>query len=179
MSNVKTFVNTMNGNEVDVSKALSVKRYITLSDKIMMAKDIIDFSADYDRGFVKFDHLKRHMSFVFAVIEAHTDLRFADDWGEKIQEYDLLCENELLDVIIDAFRKDYDASLEVLNMMCADILVDNSLEASVAKLAQSATENLDIFVGALADKLENIDIKKMIPKDLDLDKLMGLLNKIK
>ena len=153
--------------------------YITSTEKIRIAKEVIDTSVEYDRGFIKFDSYKKHLAFTFGVIEAHTDLRFADDWADKIQEYDALCESELLDVIIYTFKKDYDASLEVLNMMCDDLLVDNSIEASVAKLAQSMSENLDVFVGALSDKLEKFDIEKIIPKDLDLDKLKRLLNKIK
>jgi hypothetical protein len=85
----------------------------------------------------------------------------------------------LIDTIIDTFRKDYEASLEVLNMMCNDMLADNSIEASVARLSQSVSDNLDVVVGTLADKIEDFDIKKIIPKDLDLNKLMELLSKIK
>ena len=179
MKTIKEFIEAMKNGEVAISDLISVKKYISSTEKVCLAKKVIDLSVDYDRGFVKFDSYKKHLAFVFTVIEVHTDLRFADSWDEKVCEYDLLCENDLLDVIIGTFEKDYHASREVLDMMCTDMLAENSLEASIAKLAQSASENLDVFVGALTDKLEDLDIEKIIPKDLDLDKLQGLLNNFK
>lgn len=177
--NIKEFIETIKETEVPVAELIATKRYISSAEKICVAKLVTDFSVEYDRGFVKFDSYAKHLSFIFNVIEAHTDLRFADDWADKMQEYDALCENDLLDAIIDTFRKDYETSLEVLNMMCGDMLADNSIEASVAKLAQSISENLDVLAGTLSDKLEKFDIEKIIPKDLDLNKLQGLLNKFK
>ena len=157
----------------------NTKKYVSAAEKISIADNTLDFSAEYDRGFVRFDSYKKYLTFIFGVIEAHTELRFSDNWEDKMAEYDMLCENEFLYAIIDTFRRDYDASLEVLDMMCNDMLAANSIEASVAMVATSITENLDVFVGALSDKLEDIDIEKIIPKDLDLNKLTRLLNKLK
>jgi hypothetical protein len=176
---IKEFIKTIKETEISVAELIATKRYISSAEKIRIAKTVIDFSVEYDRGFIKFDSFAKHLSFIFNVIEAHTDLKFADDWAERMQEYDALCENDLLDAIIGIFRKDYETSLEVLDMMCKDMLVDNSIEASVAKVSQSIAENLDVLVGALSDKLENIDIEKIIPKNLDLNKLQGLLSKFK
>lgn len=156
-----------------------VKKYIPSMEKIRIAKEVMDFSVEYDRGFIKIDSYKKHLSFVFCAIESHTNLRFADSWSDKMQEYDMLCENELLDAIVDTFRKDYEDSLAVLNMMCDDIILDNSIEASVARLVQSIAENLDVIVGELADKIEDFNIEQIIPKNLDLNKLTGLLNSLK
>ena len=176
---IKNFVESMKAGDTNVSDLISVKKYITAVEKIHVAKVVMDFSVEYDRGFIKISNYKKHMAFIFNVIEAHTDLRFTDDWGSKIDEYDVLCENDLLDVIIGTFEKDYNATREVLDLMCADMLADNSVEASIAKLTQSVSENLDVLVGAVADKLEDFDVEKIIPKDLDLDKLKGFLSKIK
>lgn len=176
---IREFIETIKETGIPVAGLIATKRYIPSAEKIRIAKAVIDFSVEYDRGFVKFDSFAKHLSFIFNVIEAHTDLRFADDWAERMQEYDALCENELLDVIIDTFRRDYEASLEVLDMMCDDMLVDNSIEASVAKLSQSASENLDVLVGSLSDKLDKLDIEKIIPKNLDLNKLQEFLRKFK
>jgi hypothetical protein len=173
------FCEELSKGEAVASELIAVKKYISSAEKIRLAKRVLDSSVEYDQGLIKFDSYKKHMTFIFAVIEAHTDLRFADDWSERMEEYDVLCENELFDAIIDTFRRDYQDSLEVLDMMYNDMLADNSIEASIAKLATSVSENLDVLVGTLADKLENLDIEKIIPKDLDLDKLMGLLNNLK
>lgn len=179
MMTIKEFIEKIKETEASVAELIATKRYVSSAEKIRAAKKVIDFSVEYDRGFVKFDSYAKHLSFIFNVIEAHTDLEFADDWSEKMQEYDMLCENELLNAIIDTFRRDYEASLEVLDMMCNDLLVDNSIEASVAKVAQSVAENLDIFTGTLSDKLKGLDVEKIIPKNLDLNKLQEFLRKFK
>ena len=174
----KNFISTKEITEWIV-QTLGIKGYISFDEKINISKKIMDFIVDYDRGLIKFDSVKKYLNFTFVVIEAHTDLCFSDDWKDKVQEYDLLCENDLLDAIICTFEKDYKASREILDMMCADILAENSLEASIAKLAQSVSENLDVFIGTLTDKLEDLDIEKIIPKDLDLNKLQRFLGKFK
>jgi hypothetical protein len=158
---------------------MATKKYISSVEKVRLAKAVIDASVEYDRGFIKFDSYKKHLSFIFGFIEAHTDLRFADDWSERMKEYDMLCENGFVEAIVNGLKNDYEDSLFILDMMCSDMLADNSIEASVARLVQSVSENLDMFVGVLADKLEDFDIEKIIPKDLDLNKLQRLLNKIK
>lgn len=176
---VQDFIKAMQGDKATISELISVKKYISSMEKVRIAKEVLDVSMEYDRGFIKFHSYKKHLAFIFGVIEAHTNLCFADNWGDKMQEYDALCESDLLDAVICLFKTDYDASLMVLNMMCDDMLADNSIEASVAKLMQSVSENLDVLVGALSDKFENLDIEKIIPKDLDLNKLQGLLNNFK
>lgn len=176
---IMEFIETMQEGTISMADLIAIKKYIPSAQKIRIAKEVMDASVEYDRGFIKFDSYKKNLVFTFAIIEAHTDLCFANNWDDKMQEYDALCENGLLDAIIVTFKKDYDASLKVLKMMCNDLLADNSIEASVAKLTQSVSENLDVFVGTLSDKLENFDIEKIIPKNLDLNKLQRLLNKIK
>lgn len=178
---IREFVDIVKANDMHlgVERLISAKKYVAVADKIRIANDVIDLCSEYDRGFIKCDSHKKHLSFLFSVIEAHTDLVFADAWIDKMQEYDVLCEFELIDIIIDTFRHDYEASLLVLDMACNDVLANNSLEASVARLATSVSENLDVLVGLLADKIGNIDIEKIIPSDLDLNRLTGLLNKIK
>lgn len=175
------FIDKLQTNETNtiISDVISVKKYISSANKIRIAKDVMDFSVEYDRGFIKFNSYKKHLAFIFASIEAHTDLCFSDIWADKMQEYDALCENGLLNDIIDEFKEDHNASLQVLNMMCRDMLADNSIEASVARLTTSITDNIDVLVGTLTDKFENLNIEEIIPNGLDLNKLQGLLNKIK
>lgn len=179
MKTIKKFVDVYKVNETNIYDLISVKKYIPYEEKVRIARDVVDFSADYERGFIKIENLKKYFAFIFAVIEAHTDLRFADAWEDKMQEYDLLCENDLVDTIIGTFEKDYNASSHVLDMVCDDMLAENSFEASVAKLTQSAAENLDVLIGTLADKLEDTDIEKIIPSNLDLNKLQSFMSKFR
>ena len=176
---IKEFIKKTTEGTVPVTELIAAKKYIPAAEKIRIAKAVMDFSVEYDSGFIKFDSYKKHLSFLFSVIEAHTNLKFATNWADKMQEYDALYETELLDAIVDIFRRDYEASLEILDMMCNDLLADNSIEASVAKLTTRLSENLDIFVGAVSDKIGEFDVEKIIPKDLDLNKLQGFLHKLK
>ena len=176
---IREFIKMTQENQVNIAELISVKKYISVAEKIRLAKSVMDFCVKYDGGFIEFDSLKKHLAFTLDVIEAHTDLRFSDDWSEKIQAYDSLCEADLIEAIIDEFKKDYDECQKILNMMRRDILADNSVEASVAKISQSIAENLDVLAGLLADKIGNIDVENIIPNDLDLDKIKGLLDKIK
>lgn len=177
---IKEFVELVKENEViNLVDLISVKKYISYAEKVHMANNVIESCVDYERGLIMIRNHKKHLMFIFTVIETYTSLKFADEWSDKMQEYDLLCENDLLDAIIEEFEKEYNASREVLDLLCMDRISENSIEASLAKLAQSISENLDVFVGALTDKLEDIDVEEIIPSDLDLDKLIGLLNKIK
>ena len=176
---VREFIEKAQNSGESLFNLIAAKKYISSAEKIRLAKTVIDTTVEYDRGFIKFDSYKKHLSFTFGFIESHTDLRFADDWADKMQEYDMLCENGLVEVIINMLRDDYEDSLVILDMMCNDMLADNSIEASMARLVQSVTDNLDVFVGAIADKLEDLDIEKIIPKGLDLNKLQRLLNKLK
>lgn len=175
---IQEFIKKLQTGEI-TADLICTKTYISYLDKKRIAEEVINLSVEYDHGFIQFDSYKKYISFIFAVIEAHTNLCFADNWDDKIQEYDALCENELLDVIIDTFRKDYECSFDILDMMCDDLLKNNSVEASVAKLVNSISENLDVFIGALSDRLGDFDVEKIIPKDLDLDKLQELLNNFK
>lgn len=163
----------------NVKDIISIKTYISTPEKLRIADEIIDASVEYDRGYVKFDTHKKYLASIFAFIEAHTDLEFAADWDERVSEYDALCKAGLIGRIITEFQHSYETCLSVLAMKCDDLLVENSIEASVAKVAQSIIENLDVFAGTLSDKLSEIDLKKIIPEELDLNKLQKLLNKIK
>ena len=163
----------------NLKELISTKTYISTPEKLRVTENIIDASAEYDRGYVKFDTYKKHLVSVFALIEAHTNLEFSVDWDERVSEYDALCEYDLIGRIIAGFQHSYETCLSVLSMKCDDILADNSVEANIAKIAQSLVENLDVFAGTLSDKLAEIDLKKIIPEDMDLNRLQKLLNTLK
>ena len=167
------------GKTENLKELISIKTYMPVPEKLRIADVVIDASAEYDRGYIKFDTYKKYLAFVFATIEAHTALEFAMGWDERIAEYDVLCEKGLFKHIIEGFQDSYDDCWFVLNMKCNDLLADNSVEANMAKIAQSVIENLDVFAGTLSDKLAEIDLKKIIPEDLDLNKLQKFLNRLK
>ena len=90
---IKEFIEKTKENTISIADLISVKKCIPSAEKIRIAKEVMDISVEYDRGFIKFDSFKKHLAFTFAIIEAHTDLHFSDSWTDKMQEYDALCEN--------------------------------------------------------------------------------------
>ena len=176
---IREFIELYEKEDKYLNEIISIKRYLSTHDKLRLAESVIEESAEYDRFYVKFDTYKKYLAFVFSVIEAHTDLKFSVSWDEKIAEYDVLCEKQLLNYIISNFKDSYEECWSVLNMKCSDLLADNSVEANIAKIAQSVTENLDVFTGTLSDKLAEIDLKKIIPENMDLNKLQWFLDKFK
>ncbi len=179
MSTVREFIEQFENGKTPLADLMTIKTYMSVPEKLRIAEIVIDSSAEYDRGYVKFDTYKKYLAFIFAVIEAHTELEFAADWDTRIAEYDALCKKGLFNHIIECFQDSYDDCWLVLNMKCNDLLANNSVEANMAKIAQSVIENLDVIIGTLSDKLAEIDLKKIIPEDLDLNKLQKLLNKFK
>ncbi len=163
----------------NIAEIIKVKKHISTPEKLLVAKEAMDASVEFDRGYISFDSHKKYLAFIFAVIEAHANLEFADTWDERVAEYDVLCEKELLGHIIAEFQHSYETCMSVLQMKCDDLLALNSVEASMAKVATSISENIDVLVGTLSDKLSEINLKKIIPEDLDFNKLQRLLNKFK
>ena len=107
------------------------------------------------------------------VIAAYTNLELSDDIED---DYDVLCEAGVLDMVINTFKKEYDEVNILLQMKCDYVLNSNSLEAQVGKLFDGVLEKLDIITQALANKVEGFDINNLPISGDDLSKLMQLLN---
>ena len=68
-----------------------MKKCISTPEKLLVVKEAMDASVEFDRGYIGFDSYKKYLAFIFAAIEAHTNLEFADTWDDRVAEYDALC----------------------------------------------------------------------------------------
>ena len=93
---------------------------------------------------------------------------------EAIHEYDMLCENGLINKIIAEFEEDYARANEIMNYVFQDNLaVNNTVEAVVGKAAAVLLDIVDGFSNTLSNKVDNINFDL---SNLDMDKLGDIMN---
>lgn len=150
-------------------KILEVKDYLGIKQKKELIDDIINECVLYEDGVFKFDDIDKYICFTMKTIAAYTNLELSDDMEE---DYDSLCKAKLLDVIISAFKKEYDDVSVLLQMKCEYILSGNNLEAQIGKFLNSLLEKIDDFANILNNQFGDFDISKLpIGKD-ELTKLL-------
>lgn len=156
-----------------VSKMLEVKNYLSIKQKKDLINDIVNDCILFEDGVFKFDDIDKYICFTMKTIAAYTNLELSDDIEE---DYDMLSESKLLDIIISTFKKEYDDVNVLLQMKCEYILSGNNVEAQVGKFLNNLLEKVDEFVNIMNDKFANFDISKLpINKD-ELVKLLDFVN---
>ena len=156
-----------------VAKEIEVKDYIGIKEKKALIDDIIKSCIFYDDGIFKFDDIDKYIVFTMKTISAYTNLELSNDIEE---DYDILCNSKLLDVVINTFKKEYDDVNVLLQMKCEYILSGNNIDAQVGRFLSSLLEKLDVFAAGLSNKLENFDINNLPIGIEDINKLMEFVN---
>jgi hypothetical protein len=156
-----------------IKKKLAVKNYISIKDKKELVESIVNECVLYEDGVFKFDDIDKYICFTMRTLVAYTNLELSSDIEE---DYDLLCESKLLDLVINTFKKEYDDVNILLQMKCDYVLNRNSLEAQVGRLFENISDKLDVFVDALASKVDSLDFNNLPISMEDLSKLMKLIN---
>jgi hypothetical protein len=160
--------------EALLKKKLDVKEYIGIKEKKALVNNIINECILYENGIFKFNDIDKYICFTMRVIEAYTNLEFLSDLEA---EYDLLCESKLLESIIGTFKKEYDDVNVLLQMKCDYVLSSNTVEAQVGRFFDGILEKLDVFVDALANKVDDFDFSNLPVSSEDLNKLLQFINK--
>ena len=173
---INEFIEAMSkeNNQRKISAILETKKYLSIAEKRRIAESVIEACTTNDNGFVKVDSLDKYIMFTIVVIANYTNLEFGLD-GDYLSDYDKLCEADLLDSVIATFEHEYARTNDVLNMILADRLQHNSMEASFATVSNSINNALDRVVGVLSDKVDemNLDLG-----NLNSDTINGLLSLI-
>jgi hypothetical protein len=110
------------------------------------------------------------------MITAHTNLEYSDE------DYDVLCSTEygsttLLNAIVGCFEEDANECNRLLGMMVDDYLENNSASNLIAMAINQLVAKLSTVVSEFKSKVDEMDVKKMLPEDFDIEKLNGLINK--
>ena len=159
-----------------IKKELEVKTYIPFKKKREVVEMVVAQNTKEVDGIKKNDAINQYLSFVIAMLSLHTNLEF----GDPVEDYDLLAESGLLPQIIAEFQESYNESDILLKMALASELENNNINILIGKFLNGILDRLDDVGEVIKDKLENIDIKDVLGanfKEEDLAKLSGFLNR--
>lgn len=159
-----------------IRKELEVKKYITIKDKKEIVEDIVDECILFEGGMFKFDEIDKYLCFTMKVIAAYTNIELSDDIEA---DYDMLCENDLLELVISTFKTEYDNVSVLLQMRCDYLLSGNSIEAQLGKFLEDVLDRVDVLVDAFANKVESFDMNNLPVSADDITKLLEFMNKMK
>lgn len=186
---VLEFINDFNEKKVQNTKIndhavsdylkekLEIKAYVPFAEKRELCANVLNAcNAIGDSGLVKVDSVSRYIIFTLSVISKYTNIEFSS--GEDIEfdsldEYDMLCENHLLNPIIEVIGEEYVACNNMLNMMMADIEANNNtVEAVLGHTLDKFSDSITYLIDAIADKVGEMDLDL---DQLDIDKYKGLI----
>lgn len=162
-----------------IKEKLNIKTYVPFAEKRELCKTVLDASCIRKGGIVEVDSVSRYILFTIAIISKYTELEFSsgkDEEFDSIDEYDMLCQNDLLNPILDVIGAEYTTCNNILNMMMADINANNNNVAAVLdKSVQKLLGIVDEFKDVLSEKVEelNLDLSQ-----IDIDKYKGLIENL-
>lgn len=169
---------TPNGIGDFIAEKLEIAPYIPFNDKRKIARMIVETNMTEEYGVKKIDSVGQFVSFVMAMIAAHTNLQFNAE--NPTGDYDLLSECGVLEHILAQFQKDYAECEVILKMVSTDALVDNHLSFIIAEFLDGILDKLDGVGDTIKGVIEKIDLDKMMNFGLnenEIAKIKSLLNK--
>lgn len=176
----KKVINThLNQNAVGdhIKKVLAIKDYIPFAEKRELCENVLNACNTKDKnGLVKVDSVTRYIVFTLSVIAKYTNLEFSsgEDEFDSLDEYDMLCQADLLNPILDVIGEEYVTCNNILNMMMADIVANNNtVENVVGHTFGRVADSVDGLIDVLKEKVEEMEL------DLDqinIDKFKGLFD---
>ena len=156
-----------------IKKRLEVKDYISFATKRNLVGTIVNECILYENGMFKFNDIDKYVCFTMRVIEAYTNLELSNNIEE---DYDLLCESKMLDLIINTFKKEYDDVNILLQMQCDYVLSNNSIGSQFGRFLDGILDKVDVLVNALANRVDGFDFNNLPISSEDLNKLMQFMN---
>ena len=161
-----------------IKKTLEVEDYIPFEEKRELCARVLNAcnTRDVDTGLVKVDSVKRYIIFTISVISKYTNLEFSsgeDSEFDSMDEYDMLCQHDLLNPILDVIGQEYSTCNNMLNMMMSDVMTNNNTVENVLGNAMSNLLGIiDQFADVLSNKVESLDLDL---SQIDIDKYKEFL----
>ena len=176
----KKIINTrINENAVSdyLKTQLEIKDYVPFAEKRDLCERVLNSCNTKDRnGLVKVDSVSRYILFTIGIISKYTNLEFSsgkDTEFDSLDEYDMLCQADLLNPILDVIGEEYTTCNNILNMMMADVVANNNtVENVVGHTLGKISKSVDGLIGVLAEKVENMELDL---NQIDIDKYKGLI----
>ena len=172
---VQELVKKVNNKTFNLEKAIELKKYIPIMEKQKFTIDVISACTDDIDNFVSVDRFKMRVYFDIKMLCLYTNLEIADYFDEMVAQYDVLCENGLLNKVIDAIGEDYNAMSNVLNDALEELLVQNSIDAQVVKISNK----INFIIDTISEKMDEVDLKSILPEGTDVNQLIEMVNMLK
>ncbi len=173
---------TINPNAVSeyIKKELAVKDYLPFAEKREICARVLEICNKKDiNGLVKVDSVSRYIVFTLLIISKYTNLEFSsgkDKELDSLDEYDMLCQADLLNPILDVIGTEYNTCNNILNMMMTDVIANNNnIENVLGNTTKKLLEIVDSFVDVLSDKVESLNLDL---NQIDIDKYKGLIEQL-
>ena len=158
-------------------KELEVKTYVPFAEKRELCANVLNAcNTRKNNGLIEVDSVSRYILFTVAIISKYTVLEFSsgeDDELDSLDEYDMLCQANLLDPILEVIGAEYVTCNNILNMMMSDIVSNNNtVENVIGHSLEKLNITVDGFVNVLSDKIESLNLDL---NQIDIDKFKGLM----
>ena len=162
-----------------IKKTLEVKDYIPFAEKRELCERVLNAcNTKMSNGLVKTDSVTRYIIFTISIISAYTNVEFSsgeDTEFDSLDEYDMLCQADLLNPILDVIGEEYVTCNNILNMMMGDIVANNNtIENVVGHILGNLGNSIDGLIDVLAEKVEDMELDL---SQIDIDKYKGLIEK--
>lgn len=162
---INELINNYKEGKIEILReALEVKNYLPFAEKYELCASVLDACNDIDgrTGMVTIDSINRQVTFIITVLTAYTNLEFSvneDAEVSSIDEYDMLCENNLLNPIVELFADEYSKCEEMLMTMQNDLIANhNTLHNLMGNLAKQLLGIVEPLGSTLKDKLDSFNL---------------------
>lgn len=161
-----------------IKNVLDVKDYVPFEEKRELCANVLNVcNTRDDNGLVKVDSVTRYIIFTISIISKYTNLEFSsgkDDEVDSLDEYDMLCQSNLLNPILDVIGDEYVTCNNILNMMMSDIIANNNtIENVVGNTLVKLGDSIDGFISVLSDKVESMELDL---SQIDINKYKGIID---
>ena len=160
-----------------IKETLEVREYVPFKEKRAIVELVVLNNIKVVDGVKKNDSISQYISFITAMLTAHTNLEFSED---PVADYDILSESGLLTPIIDTFKTDYSECDVLLKMALANELEDNNVNIVFGKFLNSILYRLDVIGEYIKSSVDGVDINSILGESFnqeDLAKLSSFLDK--
>lgn len=171
---VLELVNKFN-NEGFEPNSLITRTYVPVIEKRRFALDVISACTDDIDDFVTVNKFMMNIYFDMNMLGVYTNLDIPNDFDEMIDQYDMLCEYGIMNKFIDLFVDEYYETWNILEGELDLLLVQNSVDAQIVKVANKVNKIIDV----LGDKLNCIDFNAILPEGTDINQLIDMINLLK
>ena len=159
-----------------IKRELEVKDYVSFAEKRELCANVLNAcNMRDDNGLVKVDSVSRYIIFTLSIISKYTNLEFSSgEEFDSLDEYDMLCQANLLNPILDVIGAEYTTCNNILNMMMDDIVANNNtIENVVGAVLGKLGDSADGLITALADKVGSMELDL---SQIDIDKYKWLID---